>query len=177
MTKRRSSPVLRRCRGWAVVLAAALLLASCGQTATPTLAPPTSAPMDTAVMPTQAPATATVPPGPTAVETQGSVTTVPPLPTPTPVPSLAPGVRRIEFAPGASWGIVQGSLAAGGIDEYVLRAMAGQSMMVIVKSADNSVVLEISGLSDGQPLLRSHMGQTSWQVILLTTQDYLIKAV
>jgi hypothetical protein len=134
--------------------------------------------MDTAVMPTQAPATATtVPPGPTAVETQGSVTTVPPLPTPTPVPSLASGVRRIEFAPGASWGVVQGSLAAGGIDEYVLRATAGQSMMVIVKSADNSVVLEISGLSDGQPLLRSHMGQTSWQVILLTTQDYLIKAV
>jgi hypothetical protein len=172
MTGRHSSLTFRPFAGWAVVLAAAVLLASCGQAATPTVAPPTTGPMDTAVGPTLPPATATaVPP----LETPAVPTVTPPPPTP--VPSLAPGARRIEFAPGASWAIVQGSLAAGGIDEYVLRAMAGQSMMVIVKSADNSVVLEVSGLSDGQPLLRSHMQQTSWQVILLTTQDYSIKAV
>jgi len=172
MMVRHSFEKPHRFAAWATVLAAALLLAACGQTATPTLAPPTTVPMDTAVLPTSPPATATaVPPADTPAAPTAT------LPPPTPAPSTAPGVRRIEFAPGATWSIVQGSLAAGGIDEYVLRAMAGQSMMVILKSPDNSVFLEISGLGDGQPLLRSHMQQTSWQVILLTTQDYSIKAV
>jgi hypothetical protein len=176
----RLSPLISR-RIAAAVLASALLLASCGEKATPTLAPPTAAPTNTTIVPgptggetspTLPPATATVVP---PTDTPAVPIAPPPILTPTSPP--LPQVKRIEFAPGATWAIVQGSLAAGGINEYLLRALAGQSMMVIVKSPDNSVVLEIYGLSDGQPLLRGDMRQTSCQVILLATQDYSIKAI
>ena len=156
----------------AVLLAVALLFTSCGEAATPTPPPPTVEPTHTAAPPLPPPATATAAPlGDTPV-----APTAPP-PTLAPEPTAPPQIRRIEFAPGMTWSVVQGSLAAGGIDEYILRALAGQSMMVTVQSPDNSVVLEIYGVSDGQSLLRSEMRHTSWQVILLTTQDYSIKAV
>jgi hypothetical protein len=164
-----------------VVLVAALLLASCGRAAAPTVGPTMPGPTDTTVLPrptvgettpTVRPAAATVVP---LAGTPTAPTATPPVPTP--APSLLPQARRIAFAPGATWAIVQGSLAAGGIDEYLLRALAGQSMMVVVQSPDNSVVLEIYGVSDGQPLLRGDMRQTSLQAILLATQDYSIKAI
>ncbi len=85
--------------------------------------------------------------------------------------------NRIEFAPGATSAVVDGSLEQEAIDEYVLRALAGQWMMAMVFSPDNSVVLEISGLTDGQPLVRSHMRQPFWQGSLPATQDYSVKAV
>jgi hypothetical protein len=94
-----------------------------------------------------------------------------------PAPTAQPQVRRIEFAPGATSAIVQGNLAAGAVDEYLLRALAGQWMTVWVRSPDSSVVLEIYGVTDGQPLLRSHMRQTYWQGVLPATQDYSVKAV
>jgi hypothetical protein len=172
MGRRHSFPTSQRFA--AIVLATALLLAACSRTATPTMAPPTAGPMDTAVVPvpTQAETSPTLPPATATAVPAANTPTVPISP-----PPPEPQVKRIEFAPGATWAIVQGSLAAGGIDEYLVRALAGQSMMVIVKSPDNSVVLEIYGVSDGQPLVRSSMQQTSWQVILLATQDYSIKAV
>jgi hypothetical protein len=97
---------------------------------------------------------------------------IPPLTTPPP-----PQVKRIEFAPGATSAVVQGTLAAEGMDEYLLRALAGQWMMAMVSSPDNSAVLEIWGTSDGQPLVRSDMRQTFWQGLLPATQDYGVKAV
>jgi hypothetical protein len=112
-----------------------------------------------------------------AISTGGATTyslqvVIPPLATP-PLPQ----VKRIEFASGATSAVVQGTLAAEGIDEYLLRAGAGQWMMAMVSSPDNSVVLEIWGASDGQPLVRSHMRQTSWQGPLPASQDYGVKAV
>ena len=176
------------------VLVSVLLLASCGRTTVPTLAPtaplptagetetqprPTAGETEYRPRPTDTQPAPTLPPAITTVAPPAGTPPAPiaPPPMPTPAASLPPQVKRIQFAPGATWAIVRGSLAAGGIDEYLLRALAGQSMMVIVRSPDNSVVLEIYGLGDGQPLLRSQMQQTSWQVILLTTQDYSLKAV
>ncbi|KPL20445.1 MAG: hypothetical protein AMJ93_11895, partial [Anaerolineae bacterium SM23_84] len=60
---------------------------------------------------------------------------------------------------------------------YVLRANGGQWMMAMVFSPDNSVVLEIVGLTDGQPLVRSDLRQPFWQGSLPATQDYSVKAV
>jgi hypothetical protein len=97
-----------------------------------------------------------------------------PIPTPTPVVS---GARRLQFAPGATSAIAEGRLAAGGIDAYVLRAAADQWMMVSVYSPRNDAVLEIYGVADGQPFLRSHMRQTSWRFLLPSTQDYGISVV
>jgi len=149
-----------------------LLVASCrllapqtAPVAEPTMIPATSTPVPPSPEPTVVPPTPM--PEPTAV----------PISAPTTAPAAAPQVKRIEFVPGATSAVVQGSLAAEGIDEYVLRASAGQWMMVTVWSLDNTIVLEIYGVSDGQPLLRSHMRQTSWQTALPATQDYGIKAV
>jgi hypothetical protein len=88
-----------------------------------------------------------------------------------------PEATRIEFAPGATSAVVQGALAAGATDQYVLRALADQQMTVTVSSPANSVVLEIVGVSEGQPLLRSHSLQTSWQGTLPSSQDYSVKVV
>jgi hypothetical protein len=88
-----------------------------------------------------------------------------------------PDATRIEFAPGATSAVVQGALAAGATDQYVLQAVADQQMTVTVNSPANSVVLEIVGLSEGQPLLRSHALQVSWQGALPATQDYSVKVV
>jgi hypothetical protein len=92
-------------------------------------------------------------------------------------PTPSPQTKRIQFASGATSAVVQGILAAQGIDEYLLAAQAGQWMMAMVFSPDNSVVLEIWGIRDGQVLVRSHMRQTFWQGPLPATQDYGVKAI
>jgi hypothetical protein len=103
--------------------------------------------------------------------------TIPGVAAPTAAPTPAPQAKRIEFAPGATSAVVQGTLDAQAIDEYLLRALGGQWMMAMVSSPDNSVVLEICGLADGRPLVRTDMRQTFWQGVLPNTQDYGIKAV
>jgi len=84
---------------------------------------------------------------------------------------------RIEFDPGSTSAVIEGSIQAGHIDEYVLQAMAGQTMTVTITSPHNDVLLEIYGLDDGIPLVRSVSGATSWRGELRATQDYDIKAV
>ena len=98
---------------------------------------------------------------------------IPPLPTATP----SSAASRISFGPGATSAVLQAAIAAGGSHEYRVSAAAGQVMMVNVYSPDNSVVLTIWGIEDGQPLVRSHMGQTGWRGELPATQDYGITAV
>lgn len=173
MTRSRLSFDRRRAVVLAFVLV--LLVAACRlispqtqPTAEPTTVPSTDTPVPVPPGPTTAPTTAlpepTVAPGTT-------------VPEPTTAPTSAPQVRRIEFATGATWTVVQGSLAAGATDEYVLQALAGQTMVAVASPPDGSAVLEIYGLSDGQPLVRSQMRQTSWQGTLPATQDYSIKVI
>ena len=111
-------------------------------------------------------------------------TVKPPTPKPSataPKPATAtpplPPVKRIQFAPGATSAQAQGQIGAGKIDEYVLKAQAGQWMLVDISSPKNDVLLAVTGLSDKQPYLRSAAGATSWQGKLPATQDYSLKAV
>ena len=68
---------------------------------------------------------------------------------------------RIEFAAGGTSATVSGKLASRGIDRYVLRALAGQSMQVDVNSPDGGVVLAIQG-ADGTILQSRSNGEVSW---------------
>jgi hypothetical protein len=82
---------------------------------------------------------------------------------------------RIRFAPGATSAEVAGSLAANGVRSYVLRALAGQRMIVAPHTTQGQVGLVISG-ADGQVLLSGRVGRPGgvYDGILPTTQDYLI---
>ena len=82
---------------------------------------------------------------------------------------------RIRFAPGATSATVSGSLEEGQMRHYVLRALAGQRMMVAPHATTGEVGLIISG-ADGQVLLSGRAGPPGgvFDGILPTTQDYLI---
>ena len=84
---------------------------------------------------------------------------------------------RIQFDPGATSVTLLGALPAGGIDEYLLYALGGQTMTVTITSPGDNVYLTIYGLSDGIPLVRSASDATSWTGVLPASQDYSIKAV
>jgi len=104
-------------------------------------------------------------------------TAVPPTPTPTPVPPTpTPGPTRIQFASGEISATIQGHIGEGETDEYVLRAMAGQTMEVAITSPNNDVLLTIFG-ADGIPLKRYVDGSPEWTGVLPATQDYNIHAV
>jgi hypothetical protein len=85
--------------------------------------------------------------------------------------------ERIQFAPGAISSQVQGNLAADGLAQYVLTAMAGQEMTVRLETAGDaaevSAILIIWG-EDGTVLISDHAGATTWTGELPFTQDYYI---
>jgi predicted small secreted protein len=164
-----------------LLLALALLLASCdvnitigGGETTPPM--PVAAPSANS-----APPTVTAPPEvPTA--TPLSPTAVPPTavpPTavpPTGAPATAPAPQRIQFASGATSATVTGQVAAYGADVYVLRALGGQTMTADLLSPASDVLLEIWG-QDGTVLKRHVDGETTWTGVLPSTQDYFVKVV
>ena len=82
---------------------------------------------------------------------------------------------RIRFAPGATSTEVAGSLAAGDTRHYVIRALAGQRMIVDPRATQGQVGLVIWGV-DGQVLLSGRAGRPGsvFDGILPTTQDYMI---
>jgi hypothetical protein len=82
---------------------------------------------------------------------------------------------RIRFAPGATSAEVADSLAAGDTRHYVLRALAGQRMIVAPRATQGQVGLLISD-GGGQVLLSGRAGRPGgvYDGILPTTQDYLI---
>lgn len=84
---------------------------------------------------------------------------------------------RIQFAPGAVSATVQGSLTAYEADDYILRALAGQTMAVTITSPGSSILLTIVG-ADGVPLTNGLMsGASEWRGQLPATQDYVIRAL
>lgn len=135
--------------------------------------------------------TATVQPSPTATETlppglPGVPTLPPSLPThaPTTIPQSsgnpppsfappAPVAKRIVFATGATSTMVQGSVAAGGLDRWVIRVLGGQTMNVTVTPASGSVVLIVYG-ADGSVLQSDHAGASAFSGIVPSTQDYIL---
>lgn len=93
--------------------------------------------------------------------------TIPPV-SATPVP------QRIQFAPGANSAIVTGNLVAGGgFQSYVLRANAGQTMIVVV-TADPAGPVTVFVRDVGGQLLASGPDGTGIQVSLPATGDYYI---
>ena len=80
---------------------------------------------------------------------------------------------RIRFAAGATSADVAGSLASNGMRHYVLRALAGQRMIVVPRASRGQVRLVISG-ADGQVLLGGGVASDGHDGILPITQDYLI---
>jgi hypothetical protein len=108
-----------------------------------------------------------VPSNPTAIPTVN----------PTVIPTTTPDMTRITFQSYATSAMVNGNLNANQPKSYVLRALAGQVMMVNVASPYNNVFLRIYGLNTGQILLdyTGGTGQTSWQGTLPVTQDYVIQ--
>jgi putative hemolysin len=90
-------------------------------------------------------------------------------------PQPEPEPTRIQFAQGAISAQVQGSLAAGAVDRYMLTAMADQEMTVnlSVATAEVSAILVIWG-ADGTVLISDHADATTWVGQLLSTQDYYI---
>jgi inhibitor of cysteine peptidase len=84
-----------------------------------------------------------------------------------------PPVRRIQFQPGAASAVVAGTMDAAGMDRYVLRAMAGQTMWVTVTATEGAGILVIYG-ADGIVLISDHADATSWNGLLPASQDYYI---
>jgi len=92
--------------------------------------------------------------------------------------SAAPArAQRINFRAGATSATVSGRLGVNGLKEYLVRAFKGQTMTVSVTSARKDMLIEIYGVSDGEPLVRVAAGATSWKGKLRATQDYSIKVV
>ena len=83
----------------------------------------------------------------------------------------------IQFSPGATSTIIQGQVTAQANLNYMLYALAGQSISIAVKSPNNDVLLTLYGVTDGQPIVRSASGANQWSGILPATQYYMIIAV
>ncbi len=71
---------------------------------------------------------------------------------------------------------VTGHIGQNDIHHYVLRALAGQTMEVIITSPNNDVLLTVYG-ADGVVLKRHAVGDPEWRGELPSTQDYFINAV
>lgn len=84
---------------------------------------------------------------------------------------------RISFDPGAISASIQGTTSGQRTVSYLLRALKGQTMTATLTSSNKSVLLTVYGLEDGEPLVRSVSGQTTWTGTLPADQDYVIEAV
>lgn len=99
--------------------------------------------------------------------------TVTPTSTPESVVRATPEPERITFDPGAISDTVSGSMLANGMNAYVLRAMAGQTMQVELSFSQGEAILIIWG-EDGTVLISDHAGATSFTGELPLTEDYYI---
>lgn len=113
---------------------------------------------------TAIPPTATALP-PTATSAQAPTNTSLPLPS---------GVR-INFAVGATSGIIEGQIKPGQVKDFLVGAATGQPMIVSVDSPDHDVTFSVTGQKDGIVLLSPSQKLSSWQTMLTKTQDYLVQ--
>lgn len=125
--------------------------------ATPVAGPAPAAPPTLTSTPTALPATPTAPPA-----------------TPTTLAESPPTPERISFAPGAVSAARSGSIQPGETRDYILRALAGQTMTIDLRSADMSANFAVTGVSDGQPYKRMVNEDRLWSMVIPVTQDYLI---
>lgn len=84
---------------------------------------------------------------------------------------------RITFQPGAISAQVTGTTGQSRVVTYLLQANGGQTMTVNLTAPPDSAGITIYGMQDGQPLIRSQSGATSFSGQLPMTQDYVIQVV
>lgn len=164
-----------------ILFVVSLLLAACGAKPTATPAPPTAPQAsDTPVAPSPSPS-ATIAPQPsatealqpTATEAAPSSDTPPPTSPPAPTATEEPAAERISFATGATSAVLEGHLAAQGMQRYVLGVMAGQLMEITVDPQDK-VRLVIYG-ADGTVLKSGMGGVAFFRGTVPSTQDYFVE--
>jgi hypothetical protein len=84
---------------------------------------------------------------------------------------------RIQFASGATSAKVTGNTANGYNVSYVLRASSGQTMNINLTAPAGDGVLQVWGFNDGQPYLRYVVESTTFNMVLPSTQDYIVEVV
>lgn len=89
------------------------------------------------------------------------------------IPPINTGMERIEFAPGSTSATVTGQFEAAGSDQYVLYALAGQTMNINTTFSEGMAILAVWG-ADGDVLLTDHAESSTFQGVLPATQDYYI---
>ena len=89
------------------------------------------------------------------------------------IPPINTGMERIEFATGSTSATVTGQLEAAGSDQYVLYALAGQTMNINTTFSEGMAILAVWG-ADGDVLLTDHAEASTFQGVVPTTQDYYI---
>ena len=82
--------------------------------------------------------------------------------------------QRIRFAAGATSAVLTGTLAASESDQYVLRALAGQTLSLDLAFTEGQAILVVWG-EDGDVLLSDHAEVSSFKRALPRTQDYFIQ--
>jgi hypothetical protein len=84
---------------------------------------------------------------------------------------------RIQFQAGATSATLTGSTVNGWPVTYVARAAAGQTMKINLSVPAGTAALTIWGFSDGQPYQRAVSESTTFNMVLPSTQDYIIEVV
>ena len=176
---------IARLAGWAFILLAVI---SCNLNSSLTPSPvfptalpvtpysPTAAPTSplptvelTPAQPTDTPLPTAVPPLPTAAPA-----TLPPAPTATTAPFLAG--TRLNMGRGRTVAYADSSVAAGGSAGYLVGAGAGQFMMAMINSANQTLYLQIQA-PDGSTLVSAGDKKNYWQGTLPADGDYLVSVV
>jgi hypothetical protein len=98
------------------------------------------------------------------------------LPLPIPTPAFNIHDRgAIQFQPGATSTSVSHYLASGS-DRYTLQASAGQLASFTISSPNQNVLLTLVG-PDGNPLITSESGASTWSGVLPKDGNYTVEAV
>jgi hypothetical protein len=99
------------------------------------------------------------------------------MPTPLPQTPIVPLPVRINFATGATAGIVTGQIQTSQILNYMVGADQNQPLIISVNSANNDVTFAVIGMYDGKILVSQAQKISSWQTMLDVSQDYLVQVI
>jgi hypothetical protein len=86
-------------------------------------------------------------------------------------------VARVSFSPGEIKVTLKGRTAQGFAVSYVVYALQGQKMDVILSVTGDQAALSVWGSTDGQPYARAQAGIKDFSFDLPATQDYIISVV
>lgn len=85
--------------------------------------------------------------------------------------------ERIQFKSGEISAQLQRTIGKNSVHDFIFNARKGQKVSIKLTSPNQDVLLTLYGVSDGQPLIRSASGASSFEGTLPGDQDYILKAV